>query len=244
MIIYTNILTSRDVDLFANSFRKEFGGTIIKKDISNIYDIILVDKPDYIIIDSLDEKNEHFVSFLSDLKSQNIQIQKTKIIIIGKSGNSEHQNIRYVSPNTYYCFDEYYTESSCDDGSFKYMLCHLNCLDFEKNKALEPIIYPNNKEIAVKLVGCDQVQHVQNLGSVTEREMLELIHGCEIYINIDNMYVYDAMFLNKPIINSCEDIKEIEFVNNLSIDKASTKYDRSKIMQYRISNIVKHINKL
>jgi hypothetical protein len=98
----------------------------------------------------------------------------------------------------------------------------------------------------VKLINCPSVEHVQNLGVASEYETLELINNCCCYINIDNKYVYDAMLMNKPIINLVPN----KYLNvtqdpvpscDLTLQYSNEQIEQ--INQYKISNLLSQIMK-
>lgn len=243
MLVYINYLHNRQVFLFANSLAHEKRANIVQFHLDNIYNVMLVEKPDIVVINESDTEHLHVTSFLQDVSSNNVNIDKTRIIILisdtSRISKINHQNIKYISDGSYLLYNEYFLTAPIIRN--KYLLCHLNCVDFDTNKALEPIIYPVNRSIPVKLVNCTQVEHIQNLGMVDENTMLDLLSKCYAYINVNNEYIYDAMMMDKPIINLIDNpymnITEspIDF-NNLDIA-----YDKTKIQSKKISNLIKFL---
>lgn len=243
MLAYINYIHSRHLLLFANSLAREKQAQIRQYNLDNIYDVILAAKPEVLLMEESDLDNLHVKNFFTDLESDMVSLGQTKIIILYQTTSTksliQHSNIKYISEKLYLPYNEYFVPSSNTDS--KYMLCHLNCIDFDLNKELEQIIYPNNKTIPVKLVNCPQVSHIQNLGMVDENAMLKLLSECYIYINIDNQYVYDAMMMNKPIINLIAN-NHLELTTSpIDIDQTNASYSVSSLKQHKISNLIKHL---
>lgn len=243
MLVYINYLHNRQVFLFANSIANEKDADIVQFSLDNIYNAVLIDKPDIILINESDTEHLHFSSFLKDLLDNEISLDKTKIIILMSDHSStskiNHKNIKYIPHESYLPYNEYLFNKQISNDH--YLLCHLNCVDFDINKTLELIIYPLNKSIPVKLVNCAQVEHIQNLGLVDEYTMLDLLSRCYAYINVNNEYIYDAMIMRKPIINFVKNshidiTKHPIDLNNLNIE-----YNISKIQSNKISNLIKFI---
>lgn len=247
MLILTSSIKNRAINLFANSFYQETKANLGSFDLEYIYDAMLINKPDIVILEYSDLHNFHVNNFMKELVANTVSVGNCKIIVLTTTKDNkkiQHNNIKYISNSTYYLFNEYYEYKKNNTKNFKYILCHLDCNNLTNNSHIEQLTYPHNSTVAVKLVGCSNVKHPQNLGTVTETEMLELIHNCSIYINLDNQYVYDAMLFKKPIINFSSSIPELAVCKDtVSIDDAITDYDISNINQNRISNIVKYILK-
>jgi hypothetical protein len=247
MLILTSSIKNRATSLFSNSFHKETQGNLVSFDLDYIYDAMLVNKPDIVVLDRSDLYNIHVNNFMKEIVSNTVSIGNCKIIVLTTKKDDkkiQHNNIRYISSSTYYLFNEYYKHKDTITRDFKYLLCHLDCSNLSNNSHIEQLTYPNNSKVAVKLVGCSNVKHPQNLGTVTETEMLDLIYGCSVYINIDNQYVYDAMLLKKPIINFSSDIPELSVCKHTpSIDDATNNYDIANVNRNRISNLIKYILK-
>jgi len=243
MLVSINYIHSRPIFLFANSLAHEKGASIALFSMDDIYDVVLVSKPDVLLLDESDLDNIHARRLFEDLISERISAGKTKIVILHNSDSTKkqinHSNIKYISDIAYLPYNEYHKPKSPTE--YKYMLCHLNCIEFDQNKYLESIIYPNNKTIPVKLVNCPQVEHLQNLGVVDEPTMLDLIGGCFSYINIDNQYVYDAMLMGKPIINLVSNKYLALDSGSIDIENAMVTYDSSIIQKHKISNLINYI---
>jgi hypothetical protein len=244
MLIYLSSLHTRASILFANSFQQETANnsTIRLFDANDIYNIVLVQKPHILLIEQELLSNLHILNFFQDLVNNNLDIGHTQVIVLGNNStfSYKHTNIKYLSPDLYISYNEY-VNASDNLAAGGYLLCSLNCTNLEINKLLEPIIYPTNKTIPVKLVNCPQINHIQNLGLADEATMLKLIADCYAYINLDNQYVYDAMLLNKPIINLIDNSHLPLSSSDSIIENMFVEYDITNIKKYKISNIVKHI---
>jgi hypothetical protein len=229
MIIAIPSQCSRNVNLFANSYHKEYGATIISYVPENIYDTLLIDRPQLIITDSVDY--DIYKSIFNDIDNKHIS-NYSKFIVLGDE-SLKRSYIRYIRRDTYITYNEYIQPNLSE----KFILCVMDCSDIENNNRLKDILYPNILEMPVRLVNCPQFESINNLGIADEDTILDLITKCEIFINLNNIYLYDAIHLNKKIINLAENntiqlnINTIKSANTINFD----------INKYKISNLVKYI---
>lgn len=240
---------NRNSFLFANYFNQVNKQDIIQFELQSIYDTMLVDCPSIVILEENHFNSIDLKNFFQDLDDGVVDIKNTKVIILCSDNYNGkkyiNKNIKYISSSSYLLYNEFYKPSNTQN--IEYMVCSLDCKNLEQNNMLAPLLYPNNKTIPVKLINCESVEHVQNIGKANEDETLKLINECCCYINIDNTYVFDAMLMNKPIINLVPN-KYIEISQSLDpscqIEKSYSSDIINKIKQYKISNILSQIIKL
>jgi len=240
MLTYKTNFSTRPEDLFCQSLQREFGSQILIFNPDDIYEIVLNHKPQFIVLHDHDLSHYHVQQFLKDKDNENL---KTVFIVLKflkkKPPVVPYKNINFIEQSQYLPYNEYYSDAISDDN---FVLCDLNCTEEKSNVILQPLIYPVNKEIPMKLVNCHKVGHIQNLGLVDEETMLKLLAKCSLYINLNNSYVYDAMRMKKPILNltdnkyldkitepTLDSLRNLELSYNLNIDK------------YKISNITKYL---
>lgn len=239
MLTYITNISSRPEQLFANCIAKEYGSKISIFEPNDIYEIVLSSKPNFIILHEGDLSNYHIKKFI---KTINDSIKTIFIVLTfsNKKYSFSNKKIHYINKDNYLPYNEYLRGDPIDKN---YILCDLNCEDEQKNTILQPIIYPQNKEIPVKLVNCHKVGHVQNLGLVNEQTMIKLLRECSLYINMNNTYVYDAMYMNKPILNLTQNkfLNTIETPSLDDIKNISITYDTAQISKNKISNLIKYI---
>lgn len=244
MLIYIPNNYTRSHYLVANSIQHEYSGTINPFVSKNIYEIAYNTKDSVVIVlnrfDLMDMFIEDFVqSFITQTPKQ------TKLIILEDSKKILHQNVMYINSSSYKLFNEYYSTEVTDNG---YVLCHLDCDDYSNNNTINAIVYPNNKSMKVRLVGCPSIPHIQNLGMVNETQMLDLIAGCSAFVNISDQYVYDAILMNKPTvsIHSNAYLTKIDEITISHIQQAIEQHTpvQHDLKMHKLSNIIKHIIKL
>lgn len=237
MIVAKEQISSRDVQLFANSYAVEYEATITNFDIENLYDTILIDKPNIIIVDSLD--NRYYDSLFDDIKNNNIFTQTKFIVLNNKSTqkNISYNNIKYIPRNTYKPYDEYIKPSASE----LFILANINCENIKINDKLEPILYPNKICMPVRLINCAEYNNYHNLGVLNEQDTLNVLARCDTYINTDNKYLYDAVFLGKKVISLVENdlIPITNTIDESIVEKAVA--TNINLSQYKISNIIQYI---
>lgn len=188
-------------------------------DLDNIPDIINNFKPELIVVST-----DQYRKINKKLEEMNKNFH-TKIIVVGQeiSKNKKFKTIT-IDSNSFDLFNEYHVPKKIDN-TIEYWVCDLDKSNLENNHLLSPYIYPKNTTNAVKLVGCDKVKHPQNLGNVTEEDMLDLIYNSCGFINVTNKYIHDAISMKKPILNLVENnwLKSNNFVilESLPIKKLS-----------------------
>jgi hypothetical protein len=237
---------SRKEYLIANSISKEYSGTLTSFSIENIYEIAFNKQHKAtIVLDDQKIKTSEIHNFIKDFVTT--AQTKTKLVLLSEN-KVHHENIFTLPSSSYRCFNEYYRPRKITTS--KFVLCHLDTDNHKNNIVIENIVYPKNKEIPIRLVGHPGIQHIQNVGVVTDDHMLDLIYSCSVYINISNQYVYDAMLYNKPILSSIEN-EYLLSKNNLELqdlkelfENQESKEHNHNLKQYKISNIVKSILKL
>lgn len=229
MIIAIPFQSSRNVNLFANSYHKEYGARVVRYNHNDIYDTVLIDKPELIITDSINY--DIYKSIFNDIDNKYI-INSSKFIVLGNE-NLKRSYIRYINENTYKAYNEYIKQNQSE----KFILCVMDCSDIENNNKIKSILYPNILDMPVRLINCPQFKSVNNLGMADEDTTLDLITKCEIFINLDNTYLYDAINLNKKIINLADNNSTELNINTIK-DADTINFDLNK---YKISNLVKYI---
>ena len=240
MLTYKTHFSTRTEDLFCQSLHKEFDSKIAIFNPDDIYEIILTNKPDFVVLHEHDLSHYHIQKFIKD--QDNIKLSTTFIVLRflnKKLPQIPYKRIHFIDESQYLPYNEYYSTTVRNDN---FALCDLDCIEEKNNTILQPIIYPKNKEIPVKLVNCHKVGHIQNLGLVDEETILNLLSRCSIYINMNNSYVYDAMLMEKPILNLVDN-KYLDKTIDTNIDhlKNTTLSYNLDINKYKISNIIKYI---
>jgi len=172
---------------------KEHNSIVFGVDSKNLMDTIKKNNPDYLILSSVQyEQNKNTILSLD-------QNSNTKIITL-----SEHlvknKNISQivVSKTKFILYNEYYKPKQKNNDT--YMVCDM-ATSMDNIKLLESLVYPKNKKDKIRLLNCPELKHVQNVGVANEDDMLDLIYGCDTYINVSDRYLYDAIMMNKKIIN-------------------------------------------
>jgi len=202
--------------------------------VDDIYNFINLDV--FIIIDAKHTENKHLNALIQELKETDTNI-KCKILLLGSNRNLQIHNIYEISE--YLLVDEtnHFIESSSPD----FILIHLQKSTEEHLRKIEGILYPKNKEIPVKIINNEEFSHCQNLGLCTEELILELIQECKYYININDMYLYDAINANKNIVDINKLPNRSLSVSNLDQNTINKKEYINNTEHLRISNIIDKI---
>lgn len=248
MITYIPQNSTRDqflLSLSIQNHKKSSVGYFFEDD---IYEICLSKKADIVILNEHNVMNRHISNFISDIEHSRSS-SKTKIIILISDEHKKYQNsnIVCIPKKSYLCFNEFYKHNT--NVSYKYILCHLDNKNIGNNSIIESILYPNNTTIAVKVVNSPMLNHPQNLGIVSEQDMLDLIHDCYAYVCVSDDYLYDAIRMDKKVLcGSSNNIiskwtEEVSVENIERLPNASNLCDISSINRYSLSNIAKHIIK-
>lgn len=189
----------RYVYLISQILEKEFDSLVFGVENINLLNAIEKNKPEYIIL-----TNDQYKQCFSTIE----KIDNNCTIITTCDNLVKNKNIKQiiVSKTKFILFNEYYKTDTkkiaCDFlTNNKYWTCDMGATEPEHIKLLEPLVYPNNKECSIRLLNCPSLTHVQNVGMANENDMLDLIAGCDTYINISDRYIYDAIMLGKKIIN-------------------------------------------
>jgi hypothetical protein len=236
---------SRKEYLVANSIQKEYGGILSSFSIEDIYEIAFNKQHKVtIVLDDSKINLPEIQSFINDFSQSAKHL--TKLVLLSDN-KINHANIFTLPSVSYKCFNEYYSPKKISNS--KFVLCHLDSQNHKNNIIIQNIVYPQNKEIPIRLVGHPGIQHIQNVGVVTDDHMLDLIYSCTGYVNISDQYVYDAILYGKPILSSInneytsfksafafDDIKQL-------FNSETADYDHN-LKQHKISNMVKSIIKL
>ncbi len=247
MLIYLPKNENRSQYLVANSISKEFNGDLRSFNTQDIYEITFNNpNANIVILNEFNVKDVFISNFLTDFENYS-KPHKTKIIILSEHRAYKNKNISYIGSSIYKLFNEYYTPTNIDNN-YKFILCHLDCVNHTNNEKIQPIIYPANNTIPVKLVGCPNIQHPQNLGLVDDDQMIRLIQECAVYVDISHQYFYDAIWHNKPVVTIHKN-EFVEPVTDLTISHIQDAINNPPITDHdlkkqRISNIIKYIIKL
>lgn len=247
MNIYIANNHNRKEYLVANSIHKEYNWILNSFHIQDIYEIAFNKNGKVVIV--LDETKLQLPEIAQFIQDFIVADQtKTKLVLLGSDAKINHKNIFCLPSTVYKPYDEYYQPTKVSDSQF--ILCHLDITNHKTNAVIQDIVYPNNKDIPIRLVGHPGIQHIQNVGLVTDSQMLDLIYSCVAYINISNEYIYEAILYNKPIL-SIIDNEYIKAVDKLQledlhklIDTDNTIDYQHNLKQHKISNIIKSIVKL
>lgn len=237
---------SRREYLVANSIHKEYNWILNSFDLSDIYEIAFNKWHKVaIVLDDTKIQLPEIQNFLEEFQKSNQT--KTKIVLLSDT-KINHANIFCLPSISYKLFNEYHQPVKISNSRF--VLCHLDSTNHKRNAVIQNVLYPNNKEIAVRLVGHPGIQHIQNVGILTEDQMLNLIYSCTVYVNISNEYIYDAILYNKPIVTAIENeyvesiVDELQLKHIADLLASSHIEYKHNLKQHRISNMVKSIIKL
>lgn len=238
MLIAYESHASRNVKLFVNSCVHELNSNTIQYDLSHIYDLLLIDKPNIIILDNI--HNNIYEQLSADIKAGYVSDIDTKFIILGPKNNTDPAliNAKYIDNKAFKPYNEY-TEKQISEN---FIFGILNCDNVLLNNKLHNLLYPNNVGMPIRLVNCPEYVSPHNLGVADEETCLRLLSKCEIFINTNNTYLYDAIFLQKKII-SIIDNPVVPVVDDISLEsiKDIIPMDPSFLNQHKISTLVKHI---
>lgn len=241
MKIFITNLHSRKEMLVANSIAHETNTRIEIFDPINIYETYLSDQECIIILSEGDNGNLFLSKFIDDLKNKSIYNKKNRIVYLYKTKHPPISQNFMPIPYDAFCHYNEYIQIKTENQ--KYILCELNCISQKKNSILDDIIYPENKEISVRLVNCPRFDHPQNLGVVNDHDMLKLIAECSVYIGLTDNYIYDSINMKKPTITTIEN-KIIKPIKSLSLQNVKDcSFDDTWLVELnknKISNIIKY----
>jgi len=190
--------SDRATVLLTQALAKIAGFDITVFDLASMEQIINNYKPKYIVLN-----NSQYKDNIQKIDSLNKNFH-TKIITTNISSRKSNKlKTIQIDPNSFSLYNEYHTASSSGIDS-NYYFCDLDNSNTSNNLLLESITYPKFKDAIVKLVNCPSFNHPQNIGIASEQEILNMIYGCDIYINISNQYIIDAIMMEKQILNLSE----------------------------------------
>lgn len=185
-------------------------------DISNVIDNL---KPEFIVLSS-----KQYKLINKKLEEMNKNFNTRLLVITENISKNKKFKIVQIDPNCFSLFSEYYVPKKADE-SMEYWVSDLDSVNMENNRLLSPYIYPQNSKNPIRLVGCDKIQHPQNLGNIAEDDMLDLIYNSSGFINITNNYIFDAVNMGKPILNLADNgwkkTSNFEILDILPIKKLS-----------------------
>ena len=207
-MIYLNKNLTRSSAIFAKQISHNLKLPISLFSVDDVYN--LVNQECLILIDKESLENQHLNNLFNDIKVSNNTIP-CKILLIGYANSVEIKNIISIPDSDFVCFDELNHHENKQTNT---IFIELSNTSKEHVDKLNNILYPNNKKIAVKAVNNPSFTHVQNLGLSTENDTLKLLSECSYYVNINNVYLYDAVHANKKIIH-IDDIPKIKTIDNI-----------------------------
>jgi|TARA_B100001094_G_C18195344_1_gene810342 hypothetical protein len=88
---------------------------------------------------------------------------------------------------------------------------------------LSPFLYPENKSSEIKIFNAPKLQHIQNLGMLSEPEKNTILNHSKFFVAVDNAYVVEAIYLGCKVLT----------VSELNTKKAET---YTKIPEYTTYN--------
>lgn len=234
-MIYLNKNITRSSAIFAKQISHNLKLPISLFSVDDVYN--LVNQECLILIDKQNLENQHLNNLLNDIKVSGHE-PLCKILLIGCTSRLEIKNIISIPDDDFVCFDELYnhTENTQKDMVF----IELSNSTKEQIEKLNKILYPNNKKIAVKAVNNPGLAHVQNLGLSTENDTLKLLSECSYYVNINSLYLYDAVYANKKIIH-VDDIPKIKTIDDIDFIVIDNSIYSNDISDKSISKILNKI---
>lgn len=199
-ILYSNNGLDRPTFLLAQAFSKESDGIAYNIIIDYLEEAIKDIKPDFVVI------NQNQMSIARDFFQRKHLDKSCKFVTVTTLTKKEVEgliestglDIYNVSPSAFDSVNEYYSPTT---ESGDYWICEVNTDNADLLKKLQSLIYPSNKQHKIRLVNNDKFPHNQNVGIASENEMLDLIAGCDGFINLNDRYIADAVRMNKPILS-------------------------------------------
>ena len=178
---------------------------------NNIYQIFYKTNFDTILL-SADSINKSILQFATEFDNKKIFIytQNEKIEDI-----KEHKNIRYISytdkDQTYLSNNIIYatrnmvnhqlynSELLADVEKQDYIACFLEDIQILPQNIMSNL-YPNSHK-KIKMFNNPQIQHLQNLGIITERDRSQILKECKYYLNLNSQYKIEASIYNCEIVD-------------------------------------------
>lgn len=215
-LIYSNNYLDRPTFLLAQSFSKETRGPAYNILVDYLKEAVNDIKPDFVI---LNQSQMTAAKDFFSIRHNNKDCVFLTITTLTKKEIEELQHITNLSiynlsPSMFCHINEYYVPKIKDDN---YWLCDIGSADSSLLKRIQPLTYPLNNKQKIRLVNNDQFHHPQNVGLVSEIEMLDLISECSAFINVNNNYLADAVSMNKPILSLITN-NFVPMLNNIDID--------------------------
>lgn len=234
-MIYLNNNMKRPGAIFAKQISHKLKLPISLFSVDEIYNII--NQKCFVLIEQHNMQNQHLNNLLKDITVSNHTLQ-CKILLIGHPSSLEIENVISIKDSDFVCYDELHNNS--EDENKNMIFVELSNTTKEQLNKLNNILYPNNKTIAVKAVNNSEFCHVQNLGLSTEKDSLKLLSECSYYVNINNMYLYDAVYANKKVLD-IEDIPKIKNIENIDSIVINNNNYSNDITNKAISKILNKI---
>lgn len=199
-IIYSNNYLDRPTFLLAQAFSKETKGIAYNVIMNHIDEAICDIKPDFVIL------NQQQMSLMQNFFHRNHSNKSCKFLTVTTLIKKQIEELKAnssleiynIAPGMFCHVNEYH---SCKIEDKNYWLCDISSIDSNLIKKIQPLLYPDNTIQKIRLVNNDQFQHPQNVGLATEAEIMGLIASCKGFINLNNTYIADAVFLGKPILS-------------------------------------------
>jgi len=246
MKIFITNTHERAIRLFAKNLAHKLTiNQIAQFDEINIYDIFTTNNSSYIFITDKDLRNQYVKKFIDIINTGSTK-KDNKIVIIHSANNKpkiSNPNVIFIPDNTFCAYDEHF--ELCEPNE-DFILCEPNYIDMKKNSILTKVLYPHNKTDQIRVVNCPRFRHPQNVGVTSEKDMLDLISKCKLFITLNSTYIYDAINMKKPVITTEKNmfINPVEHIDiNMLKNTKSTNIDLEQLNKYKISNLINMIIK-
>lgn len=193
------IIVQKDDNKFINNLDCVSGHTISYIDfLNNIYKIHQTKKPDlYILVaEKLGHEEIHFCKHITD----------TKIIIYHtseqKTDLDELDNIVHIYNkdmpllyNPYRFFDQHNQNRTIE-------ACYFLDNETDINDNLTKLLYPNKGKYKIKMFNNPKINHVQNLGFVTENDKNKILNNSQVYICQNKFYALEATLCGCKVLDT------------------------------------------
>lgn len=179
---------------------------------NNIYQIFYKTNFDTILL-SADSINKSILQFSKEFNDKKIfiYIPDKKI-----EDTQDYKNIKYISytdkDQTYLSNNIVYitrnminhqlydSDLLADTNKQDYTACFLEDVQILP-QSLMSNLYPNSHK-KIKMFNNPQIQHLQNLGIITERDRSQILKECKYYLDLNSQYRIEASIYNCEIIDS------------------------------------------
>lgn len=207
--LFSNLRIVKDEDL------KIFNGVLN----NNIYQIFYKTNFDSIIIGST--INQSIVQFSEEFRDKKVYIYDQNksldqdiinnykfinFILPSNSKTTRQDNIININVNM--INDQLLKKT--EESKKNYISCFLDNIQILPQE-LNSQLYPNSHK-KIKMFNNKAIQHVQNLGTITERDRFNILSESEYYLNLDDQYVIEAA-INGCKILSLESLSQLEPIN-------------------------------